>query len=33
MGKPCPYKLGILGSEEKKRDEYDLECDSDEDLL
>ena len=33
MGKPCPYKLGVLGADEKKRDDYDLECDSDDDLF
>ena len=33
MGKPCPYKDGVLGLEEKKRDDYDLEFDSDDDLF
>ena len=33
MGKPCPYKDGVLGLEGKKRDEYDLEFDSDDDLF
>jgi len=33
MGKPCPYKNGVLGLEEKKKDDYDLEFDSDDDLF